>query len=492
MITRWLTVLALLAGLGLLVSPTSPTEVELAWAEQSTTPPTPPPATTTPSPTPPSVGQSPKSSCDWQDPGSWGLDCVTPSVGGSINDWFRDLVTSGLHAALEELADQLLSTTDLTTVAPIVTGWEVSRSIVDTSLVLIVLIAGILIMSGGAFSSRLSARDVVPRLLIAVVAINMSLTVVSTGISVSNALARGVLSPGTTPQQLVATLDKQVVGQMADAGIFVLLLGLVMAVLMLVLLLVWVIRLMITGVLIVAAPLVLAGHALPVSEGLAKWWWRSLFSVLAIQVVQSLVLIVGLSTFVSSGYVINNPGGNDELMPILILLVLLWLEIKVPWSLLQGVWGQGRSTVISLVKLAAFGSVTGTFGMRGGGLLGLASRSRHSVANSPSARPNSAAGNRKPSGNKPAPSKPKRQRPTSRTRSAGHPFTPFVERSDAGWEDVAGTPNPASGKRPATTRRVPFTPQSGARVPRASKPAPPIETQRPMSSKGEGRGRTRG
>jgi hypothetical protein len=42
-------------------------------------------------------------------------------------------------------------------------------------------------------------------------------------------------------------------------------------------------------VLIAVAPFALACHALPQTEGIARWWWRAFTAILAIQSAQAVV-----------------------------------------------------------------------------------------------------------------------------------------------------------------------------------------------------------
>jgi hypothetical protein len=56
--------------------------------------------------------------------------------------------------------------------------------------------------------------------------------------------------------------------------VFLLLLGLAIVVGLVAVLLGYVVRVMLTVVLIAGAPIALMFHALPQTEGIARWWWR--------------------------------------------------------------------------------------------------------------------------------------------------------------------------------------------------------------------------
>jgi hypothetical protein len=95
-------------------------------------------------------------------------------------------------------------------------------------------------------------------------------------------------------------LRQLLLGSLADGGIFVVLLGGVVAVLAIVLLATYVVRPALVILLIVAGPICLVCHALPQTEGLARLWWRAFAGTVAVQVAQSLVLITALRVFLAS------------------------------------------------------------------------------------------------------------------------------------------------------------------------------------------------
>ena len=72
-------------------------------------------------------------------------------------------------------------------------------------------------------------------------------------------------------------------GTGGGGGLFALILGLVMAAVLLALLLTYIVRVALTIVLIAGAPIALMFHALPHTDGIARWWWRTFAALLAIQ-----------------------------------------------------------------------------------------------------------------------------------------------------------------------------------------------------------------
>ena len=82
-------------------------------------------------------------------------------------------------------------------------------------------------------------------------------------------------------------------------GTGLLIVGLIAGAVLQLLLMVYVVRVAITVILIAGAPLALMLHALPQTDGIARWWWRAFAGCLAIQVAQSLTLAVTVKVFLT-------------------------------------------------------------------------------------------------------------------------------------------------------------------------------------------------
>jgi hypothetical protein len=111
------------------------------------------------------------------------------------------------------------------------------------------------------------------------------------------------------------------------------LIALVIAVLVGVLVVQFIIRL---GVLIVAvgiAPIALALHGTPQTEGAAKLWWRTILGTLGTVVMQAVALHTTLTIFLNPDAnlpVLGLPGDPGAVMILLIVVCLLWGVIKIP------------------------------------------------------------------------------------------------------------------------------------------------------------------
>ncbi|MBV9660766.1 MAG: hypothetical protein JO337_06375 [Acidimicrobiales bacterium] len=271
-----------------------------------------------------------------------GLFDIPGQIEAAIDSWFRDLVTAALDPVLTLLGQSLLATPDLTSIGQVGQLWQMTAGIADAFLVLFVLVGAAIVMGYETVQTRTGLKDVLPRIVIAAVAANASLAVVGLGISAADALSEAVLG-GVGPAQAAVALRQLVLGALADGGIFVVLIGGVIAVLAVILLCTWIVRLALTVILIVAGPVLLVCHALPQTEGLARLWWRAIAALLGVQVAQSLVLVTALRVFVAAGgpatLGIASSGG---LVDLLVSACLCWVLVKIPFWASKLVFGGRR------------------------------------------------------------------------------------------------------------------------------------------------------
>ena len=256
---------------------------------------------------------------------------ITGHIEAAIDDWFRSLVTDALEPVLTLLGHTLLATPNVTAQSRIGGLWRMAEGIADAFLVLFVLAGGAIVMGHETLQTRTALRDVLPRIVVAAVTVNASLGLAGLAISVADSLSAALLGQGVDAANAAVVLRQLVLGSLASGGIFVVLLGGVVAVLAVVLLATYVCRLTLVILLVVAAPICLVCHALPQTESLAKLWWRAFVGTLAVQVAQSLVLITALRVFLASGgpatLGIASVGGVVDL---LVSACLCWVLVKIP------------------------------------------------------------------------------------------------------------------------------------------------------------------
>ena len=260
-----------------------------------------------------------------------GLFDITGHITAAIDSWFRDLVTSALDPILTLLGHTLLATPNVTAQSRVGELWRMTEGIADAFLVLFVLVGGAIVMGHETIQTRTAIKDVLPRIVVAALAVNASLGLAGLAISTADSLSQAVLGQGVDPSQAAVVLRQLVLGSLADGGIFVVLLGGVVAVLAIILLATYIVRLALVILLIVAAPICLVCHALPQTEGLARLWWRAFAGTLAVQVAQSLVLVTALRVFLASGGPANlGIASTGGLVDLLVSACLCWVLVKIP------------------------------------------------------------------------------------------------------------------------------------------------------------------
>lgn len=286
--------------------------------------------------------------------GGCGLVDLACHVTAAINGWFTSLVKSALTPILALLGHSVLATPDLTGPGRVADLWGASAAIANTLVVLLVLAGGALVMGHETLQTRYAAKDVAPRIVVAVIAANASLALAGIAIGLANSLSGALLGPGVNVEGATGVLTALVTSSVTSGGILLILMGLVAAVLGLVLLAVYVIRVALLVVLIAGAPLALVCHALPHTEGLARLWWRAVAGLLAVQVTQTLVLITALRVFFAAGgHGALGLASSGGLVDVLVAICLLYVLVRIPGWVSHAVFagtGHSPSSTVRAVK----------------------------------------------------------------------------------------------------------------------------------------------
>jgi hypothetical protein len=273
-------------------------------------------------------------------------------IGHAINEWFAGLVKDALDPAMVLVGRTLLSTPQIAAEASVRSYWQASLGVADALLLLVVVAGGVLVMGHETLQSRYALKDVLPRLLVAAVAANLSLVVCDQMVSLANALASGLLGAGVSPEQAGHTLETLVLNAIESGGIFLVLVGLVCALLAVALVVTYLVRAAGIIFLVGAAPVCLLAHGLPQTEGLARLWWRLMFAALGVQVAQALVLAGAVHVFFSQGGKgALGVGASGNLVDLLLALCLLFVLFRIPfWAKDLALSGRHNSRSARMVK----------------------------------------------------------------------------------------------------------------------------------------------
>ncbi|MGI5204692.1 hypothetical protein ACQEU6_24310 [Spirillospora sp. CA-108201] len=282
----------------------------------------------------------------------------------AVNGWFADLVTSAAKPICNLLSQTVLGTPPLDSpdMARAKDLWGVSQTIANTCYVLIITAGGVLLIAGHSLpGSELTPGQLVARLVGAFAASNLSLILIGYAITFANGLSGAFLSAGAEavdPSRVAKAISAYLVASLVPNQPFTIFIGLGVVVLALCVAFIYIIRIALTMVLIAAAPVALMFHALPLTDGLARLWWRSISGVLAIGVCQALVLATAFRLLFSN--VKHSGGDSDSHLPgivsgtgidLLLALCLLWIMVRVPSWVARTIWRAAQpSALTGMVK----------------------------------------------------------------------------------------------------------------------------------------------
>jgi hypothetical protein len=408
--------------------------------------PSPPPPSPSPSPSAPAPAptEPPVEPPPVDQPGGI-VGWISRGVSAAINAFFRGLVGAALNPLLRLLGRTVLATPTPDQLPRIGELWESTRQFTVAAYVLLVLVAGIVVMAHETVQTRYSIKQIAPRVVVGFLAANLSLPLAGQAIGFANAASTAALGDGVNPDAAAATLAGLVpAALLRGTNLFLILLGLALAVMLVALLVGYVVRVALTVMLIAAAPAALGCFGLPQTEGVARWWCRAFAGVLAIQVGQSLCLAVALRVFLTPGGFTAFGPTADGLVNLIVTLALVYILIKIPFWVLAQIRGGGRSFLSTLVRgfiaYRIFSALRGRGRQRAG-------RQRPSGGSPAGGRPSGPTGG-------PGPGARRRPRP----RPGGGPADPYQRvRVDPDGQTQLPLTGVRRVRRPTTPR--PATPQ---------------------------------
>lgn len=301
----------------------------------SRTPSRPPAREPTPGPTPPACEVT-GGDCS---PVGWGLDGLFDIPGMLVNaiaSFLGTIVEQIMKPLRELLADTLLATPDVTRHADLKRLWTGTMGITVGIYVLFVTAGGVTVMGYETLQTRYAVKQIAPRLLIGMIASATSLTMMGKTISLGNALSHAIMGIGMADagQGLVERALPFSLFGAPGIKIYLLIVSIVVIALILAVLIGFFVRLAVMALLAVCGPLALACHAHPVTEPMARLWWRALAGCLVIQVAQSMTFIVALKLFFAPGSTAMGIPYSDKLGTMLAGLALFWVLFKIPgWTM---------------------------------------------------------------------------------------------------------------------------------------------------------------
>ncbi|WP_131099464.1 hypothetical protein [Streptomonospora litoralis] len=338
-------------------------------------PPAAPPTNPSPSPSPapppeePEPGSGPgggdNSSGDGGDSsgGGGGLDvpeefadCGALEVSCHVTNWFYDLVVQSLEPLMGWLGSRAFHTPRPT--GGMETLWQGVLEATSVLYVLAILAGGVAVLCHQSLQQRYSAREILPRLVVGFVAAHASLWICEEMIRGANGIAAGVAALGIDADRAAQRFNDRLSTLVVDATLFVILLLVALVVLLVVWCVIEAVRIVMAVTLVVAAPLLLAFHALPYTQRLASLWWRCMAGLLAVPIAQSLAFTAFMRV-IFQGEVHVVEGGGQGLVTIALFLTLLYLQVRVPFWVFHLVWrpNVGSSPLASAARTAVMALV---------------------------------------------------------------------------------------------------------------------------------------
>ncbi|MFI2030558.1 hypothetical protein [Streptomyces buecherae] len=254
----------------------------------------------------------------------------------AITSFLGKLIEQVMKPVREFLADTLLSTPDVTKHADIKKLWTAMLGITAGIYVLFVTAGGVTVMGYETVQTRYTLQQVVPRLLLGMVAAATSLTVAGKAIGLSNALAHAIMATDLSGagQGMVERVLPFTLFGAPGVKLYLLVLAIVMVALVLAVLIGFFVRVAVMALLVSCAPLMLACHAHPLTDPVARLWWRGLAGCLIIQIAQSITFVLALKLFFAPGATALGIPKSDQLGTMLAGLALFWVLFKIPgWTL---------------------------------------------------------------------------------------------------------------------------------------------------------------
>ncbi len=280
------------------------------------------------------------------------FDIVGPIV-RAINGWLQSLVDGTLQPALHDAGLLMFQTPALEGIPEIQRITATTRGLANSFFVIAMLACGALVMASSTFETGYTAKRLLPRLGLAAVLSNASLSICGLLTQMNNSLVIGLLGPDPSKNTWAHLTAGVTTSSLSGVVVFIFL-ALAAAAMALFLIVIYVARDLLLVVLTVSAPLALAAHGVPQVEELAQMWWRAYAVTLFLQVAHAVLIAIG-ARFAAGSAWLGSPG--SALISVLMLISLLFLMVKLPSLAYRFVLRQplSRTPFVRILNLPARG-----------------------------------------------------------------------------------------------------------------------------------------
>jgi hypothetical protein len=306
----------------------------------------------------------------------WIKDLVNGLINGVIN-WITSGSMAALNWVLSLLNNDVFHSPDMSSLPQVMYMSSRAQLAANAAMTLVVMIVGLIAMTHGTPQDRQSLKEMLPRVVIGYAMANMAGPIFRLVIGAGNAVTAALGGGTFNDQDSFNAIKRTVTDVTSDpvSAIMALVLR-ELALWMLVFVVVtWLGRLSVLLIVAATAPAALVCHAIPFAEPVARIWWKSLLSCLAVQILQAVTLHMAVaSLLVPSANLpaLGLPHDPTGLFNMLITCFLLWMVIKIPkWVTRNfgGATSRAGSVLGSIVRLVVVQQLLGAVGLRGGGKL---------------------------------------------------------------------------------------------------------------------------
>jgi hypothetical protein len=278
-------------------------------------------------------------------------------------DWLAERLQDLLGGLLAYLTSSMFLSPDVTVLPQVQTIAAKSALVVNACFILAIIAVGIATMVGGSMEMRYGVKDLVPRLIVGLVASNFAVALTAALIEIANALTVSMVGTAAPTTEAVNMTRLHVTAALKDpsTGLVALVIGLLIVGLMFTLFASWIVRVGVLVILAGIAPVAMACYATPWTQEAAQLWWRTLLGCLGTPTLQAIAFSTGVQLMIdpksSLPILIGLPG--SDIVNLMLVAVLLWVTIKIPGMMRRYVTRKGGPSMGGvLIRAVLIQSIT--------------------------------------------------------------------------------------------------------------------------------------
>lgn len=268
-------------------------------------------------------------------------------------EWLAERVVDLLSGLLAFLTSSVFLSPDVTVLPQVQTIAGKSALVVNACYILAIITAGIVTMVGGSVEIQYGVKELVPRLVVGIIASNFAVPLCSVLIEIANALTVSMVGTAAPTSQALTMAKTHVASALTDQSTTIpaLIIGLLIVFLFFALLFGWIVRVGVLVILAGLAPVALACYCLPYTQPVAALWWRTLLGCLGTATLQAIAFSTGIGLLIDPNsnlpVLLGLPGSNA--LNLLLVVVVLWTTVKIPGLMRKYVTQKGGVNMAALL-----------------------------------------------------------------------------------------------------------------------------------------------